>query len=166
MSLDKTGKHNAGLLFLLRAASRRYVMGLTSLLPLSSMRVGVLRLCGVKIGSRCYVGFGVRIDTNYPELIVIGDDVTISHECMLITHTQSPASPLLAKIYNQVEPIQIKQGAWVGARTIILPGAIIERDCLIGAGSTVHGTTKEGTVWAGNPIRMKRQLDICDTRTE
>ena len=112
------------------------------------------------------MGFGVRIDTNFPELIVIEDNVTISHECMLITHTQSPASSLLSKIYNEVKPIQIKQGAWVGARTIILPGAIIEKDCLIGAGSTVHGATKEGTVWAGNPIRMKRQLDILDTRVE
>ena len=166
MSLENKVKASIGLLFLLRAASRRYIMGLTSLLPLSCMRVGILRLCGVKIGSRCYVGFGVRIDTNYPELIVIEDDVTISHECMLITHTQSPASSLLSKIYNQAKPIQIKQGAWVGARTIILPGAIIEKDCLIGAGSTVHGTTKERTVWAGNPIRMKRQLDICDTRAE
>ena len=152
--------------FLLKAAARRYVMGLTSLLPLSSMRVAVLRLCGVKIGAGCYVGFGVRADTNYPELIRIEDDVTISHECMLITHTQSPTSSRLAQIYNQVKPIEIKQGAWLGARTLVLPGSVIEKDCLIGAGSTVGGVTKAGTVWAGNPVAMKKRLDIFGSEAE
>ena len=159
-------KARVGWLFLFKAAARRYFMGLTSLLPLSSMRVAVLRLCGVKIGTGCYVGFGVLADTNYPELIRIEDDVTISHECMLITHTQSPASSRLGHIYNQVKPIEIKQGAWLGARTIVLPGSVIERDCLIGAGSTVVGVTKAGTVWAGNPVSMKRRLGILGSEAE
>jgi len=152
-----------GFFFLVRAAARRYTMWLTDILPFSSLRIIVLRLCGAKIGHRCYVGFGVKVDTNYPELILIEDDVTISHECMLITHTQSPVSSPLSRRYNQVKPIQIKRGAWIGARSLVLPGAIIEKDCLIGAGSTVCGITAAGTVWAGNPISQKKFVDLgCD----
>ena len=88
-------------MFLIKAAFRRYfqIIGM-SILPLSVMRVWILRLIGVKIGHGCYVGFNVEVDTNYPELLAKGDNVTISHRVSFITHTATLANSKLSSVYN------------------------------------------------------------------
>ena len=81
-------------IFFLGAACRRYLLAFgMNVFPLSSMRAWLLSACGVKIGKDCYIGFGVFVDTNYPQLITIGSHVTISHHCALLTHSQSPILP-------------------------------------------------------------------------
>lgn len=147
--------------FLAAAALRRYAMLIgMNILPLSIMRVWLLRLCGVTIGADCYVGFGVMVDTNYPNLIKIGNHVTISHGCTLVTHTQSPvSSSALKKTINDVREIVIHDGSWLGLNVILLPGAIVRTNCLIGAGSVVPALeTKANSLYAGNPARFKKYI--------
>ena len=147
--------------FLAAAALRRYVMLIgMNILPLSIMRVWLLRLCGVTVGADCYVGFGVMVDTNYPNLIKIGNHVTISHGCTLVTHTQSPVSySALKKTINDVREIVIHDGSWLGLNVILLPGAIVRTNCLIGAGSVVPALeTKANSLYAGNPARFKKYI--------
>ena len=147
--------------FLFAAAVRRYCLlfGM-HVLPLSIMRVWLLRLCGVSIGEDCYIGFGVMVDTNYPQLIEIKDHVTISHGCVFITHSQTPVrTSLLKKKINHVRGITIDSGAWIGIKTIILPGAYIPVNCLIGAGSVVPAIEMQpDSLYAGNPCRFKRHI--------
>ena len=126
--------------------------------PFSVIRIFLLRACGVTIGRGCYIGFNVSCDTNYPELISIGDRVTISHNCMLISHTGTPAKGFLANLYRQSGSIKIGNGAWVGAQSIVLPGVSIGEDCLIGAGSVVSTSTDPRSLWAGNPCRRIKSL--------
>ena len=153
--------------FLFAAAARRYCLlfGM-NLLPLSVMRVWLLRLCGVGIGEDCYIGFGVMVDTNYPQLIKIKDHVTISHGCVLITHSQTPVrSSLLKEKINHVREIIIDNGAWIGIKTIVLPGAYIPVNCLIGAGSVVPAIEMQpNSVYAGNPCRFKRNIISDESR--
>jgi len=147
--------------FLAAAAVRRYILLIgMNILPLSIMRVWLLRLCGVTIGADCYVGFGVMVDTNYPNLIKIGNHVTISHGCTFVTHTQSPVScSALKKTINDVCEIVIYDGAWLGLNVILLPGAIVRTNCLIGAGSVVPALeTKANSLYAGNPARFKKYI--------
>ena len=147
--------------FLAAAALRRYAMLIgMNILPLSTMRVWLLRLCGVTIGTDCYVGFGVMVDTNYPNLIKIGNHVTVSHGCTFITHTQSPVhfSPLKDAV-NDVREIVIHDGSWIGLKVILLPGVTIRTNCLIGAGSVVPALeTKPNSLYAGNPARFKKYI--------
>jgi len=144
---------------LLIAAFRRYVLAFgMAAIPFSGARVVLLRLCGVKIGRGCYVGFHVICDTNFAEKITIGDNVTISHGTQIYTHTMTPARSHLASLYRTVKPVHIGEGAWVGANCIILPGACIGRDCLIGAGSVVAKNTEPCSVYAGNPCRKIKSL--------
>ena len=148
---------------LVAAGVRRYLLSFgMSVLPCSGMRVQLLRLCGVSIGKGCYVGFNVMPDTNYPYMINIGNDVTISHGCSLITHTQTPASAAkLSTYFNKVDKIQIHDGAWIGMHSVILPGADIQQDCMIGAGSVVPSmTTLPNSVYAGNPIKFKKHIGL------
>ena len=141
--------------FLVKAAFNRYFMAIgMSIIPFSSMRVLILRWCGVKVGKSCYVGFGVAFDTNYPVLISIGDSVTISHSCCLISHTKSPTGSWLSEIYNSSAPVTIESGAWLGAHSIVLPGVTIAADCFVAAGSVVTKSTSPRSLWAGNPCRL------------
>jgi acetyltransferase-like isoleucine patch superfamily enzyme len=152
---------------LINCALRRYALMFgMSLLPLSSARAWLLRICGVKVGKGCYIGFNVIADTNYPSLIIIGDHVTISHNCSLIAHTQTPVKQsFLSTIYNSVKPITIEEGAWIGMNVTLLPGAYIKQNCFIAAGSVVPSmTTSSFSVYAGNPLKLIKYLPHKEAR--
>ena len=79
---------------------RRFVcVKLANLCPFTSGRILLYRLMGVRIGRDVYIGFDVEIETNFPELVSIGDHVMISHRCIITAHMASPANTPLKKIY-------------------------------------------------------------------
>jgi acetyltransferase-like isoleucine patch superfamily enzyme len=149
--------------FLLKAALRRYLIIIffrLGLAPTSFMRVIVLRMIGAKVGRGCYVGFDISLDTNYPELISIGDNVTISHSCTMLSHTASPVTSKLSAYYSSVDPIVISNGAWIGANVILLPGTEVGADTFVAAGSVVHGKLDPASLYAGNPAILKKRLAL------
>jgi acetyltransferase-like isoleucine patch superfamily enzyme len=147
------------------AAIRRYLMAFGMfLIPFSAMRAILLRFCGVKVGCGCYIGFNVICDTNFAELITIGDHVTISHNTLIFAHTATPAKSHLATVYNRVAPVRIDDGAWIGANCTILPGVTIGRDCMVGAGSVVAKDTDDLCLYAGNPCRKIKELPPIENK--
>ena len=67
----------------------------------------------------------------------------------MITHTASPVKSFLSNKYSLSKNILVKDGAWIGAGAIILPGTIIEENCFIGAGSVVSGNTESYSLFGG-----------------
>ena len=149
------------MVLLIKAAIRRYLiivffkMGLA---PFSFLRVWILRIIGVTVGRGCYIGFDINVDTNYPGLISIGDNVTISHSATILCHTATPAQSKLSTRYSSVEPVVIAEGAWIGAHSLILPGATVGSNTLVAAGSVVLGRLDSSSLYAGNPAQLKRRL--------
>lgn len=142
-----------------KAFLRRYALMIgMAVIPFSSLRVQLIRLCGIKIGKGCYLGFHVRFDTNYPEKISIGDHVTISHNVSIYTHTATPANSLLGCAYRKIRPVLVQDGAWLGANSLLLPGAVVAKDCFIGAGAVLAGQTEPRAIYWGNPARKIRDL--------
>ena len=147
------------------AAIRRYLMAFGMFfIPFSGMRAMLLRLCGVKVGGGCYIGFNVICDTNFAEQITIGNHVTISHNTLIFAHTATPAKSHLATVYNRVAPVRIDDGAWIGANCTILPGVTIGRDCMVGAGSVVAKDTDDLCLYAGNPCRKIKELPPIENK--
>jgi acetyltransferase-like isoleucine patch superfamily enzyme len=147
---------------LLVAAMRRYALAIgMGIIPFSCMRVALLRSCGVKVGRGCYVGFNVMCDTNFSEMISIGNNVTISHGTQIYAHTITPAKSRLARLYHSAKPVTIDDGAWIGAGCLILPGITVGEDCMIGAGSVVSKNTNPRSVYAGNPCQKIKSLSLA-----
>ncbi len=58
------------------------------------------------------------------------------------------------------KPITIKEGAFIGAHCIILKGLTIGRHSIIGAGSVVTKNVPDNEIWAGNPARFIRKVQV------
>ena len=59
----------------------------------------------------------------------------------------------------------VRRGAKIGANATLLPGVVIGRDALVGAGSVVVHDVPDGAVVVGNPARIVRQVtDIEEYR--
>jgi acetyltransferase-like isoleucine patch superfamily enzyme len=122
--------------------------------------------CGFYSGVRleCWPGAVIRIGSgtylNRNTEIVAAQSVTIGHHCMvardvIIMDTdqhQLPDSELL------VQPAEIGNWVWIGARPIILKGVKIGNGAIIGAGSVVTKDVASSTVVAGVPARVVRRV--------
>ena len=62
--------------------------------------------------------------------------------------------PLIDQGYYPDEPVTLKNGCWIGANAIILPGVTIGRNAVVGAGSIVTKSVPDGVLVAGNPARF------------
>lgn len=103
----------------------------------------------VEIGRFCTI-VGAIIRTN--GRVVIGDHAFIAHEVVIAD------SPFATPPRGQPEPptpgVRIESGAWIGARALILGGAKVGHDALIGAGAVVDCEVPPGATFVGNPGRV------------
>jgi acetyltransferase-like isoleucine patch superfamily enzyme/SAM-dependent methyltransferase len=123
------------------------------------------------IGNNVFIGGSTVIDC--ADTIIIEDDVLISYQCLLSDSDNHSLSYTTRKNdlsawrqgkhdWSTVEsaPIRICQGAWLGARVIILKGVTVGQGAIIGAGSVVTHDIPAWCVAAGNPARVIRKVPI------
>jgi len=65
---------------------------------------------------------------------------------------------------NTAAPIDVEDGVWIGARATILPGVVIGRSTVIGAGALVVKSCEADSVYFGSPARKIRSLAQIPTR--
>jgi acetyltransferase-like isoleucine patch superfamily enzyme len=112
----------------------------------------------VSIGDRCLIGRGSGIVGHLS--IEIGNDVWTGHHVYITDQNHGFEDPDLP-ISQQVQPerpVRIGDGSWIGHGSVILPGARIGRNVVIGANSVVSGTIPDHSVAVGAPARVIRQL--------
>jgi maltose O-acetyltransferase len=112
----------------------------------------------ILIGDRVFINRGGVFDPGSAE-IVIGDDVVIGVGVVLAaaSHEIGPASRRAHGL--TASPIRVGDGAWLGARVVILGGVSIGAGGVIGAGSVVTRDTEPDAVYVGVPARLARRLD-------
>ena len=57
-----------------------------------------------------------------------------------------------------MQPVRLRDDAWVGVGAVILKGVEIGRGAVVAAGSVVASDVPEGTVVAGNPARVVKMI--------
>jgi acetyltransferase-like isoleucine patch superfamily enzyme len=115
------------------------------------------RLRGVKIHSvrNVYIAPMVLIDSLFPELVTIEEDVYLTRGVKVIAHF-NPTNAL-KKILETDEvrgPITFRKGAFVGVGSIILPDVTVGTCAVVGAGSVVTRDVPDYAFVAGNPARI------------
>ena len=111
----------------------------------------------ISIGARVVVNRRCYLDGRGG--LAIGDDVSISPECYIITLTHDVNDPCFIAV---AKPVAIHSRVWIGARAIVLPGVTLGEGCVVGAGAVVTKDVQPYSVVAGNPAREigKRSKDL------
>jgi putative colanic acid biosynthesis acetyltransferase WcaF len=138
----------------------------TSSNPSSKLKVLLLRLFGARIGhgvvlkpainvkypwnleigDHSWIGEAVWLDSLAP--ITIGSNVCVSQGVFLCTGNHDWGDPSFGLI---IQPIKIEDGAWVGARAMILPGVTVGFHSIVSAGAVISKNTDPYLIYSGNP---------------
>jgi maltose O-acetyltransferase len=107
----------------------------------SGLSIGV----GSAVGSGClFVGVGA---------VSIGRSTFIGPRTMIFTshHGNDPDGSVTHA--PEPRPVHIGDDVWIGGGTVLVPGAVVEDNCIVGAGSVVAGRCEADGVYAGAPAR-------------
>jgi acetyltransferase-like isoleucine patch superfamily enzyme len=117
----------------------------------NEIRIFFCKQMGVNVGKDVFIGKYCIIDDTFPELITIEDSVNISFGVTIVAHDASK---------DAVGGVLIKKGAYLGTRSVILPGVIIGEKAVIGAGAVVTSDVQPKTKVAGVPARIIEKNEI------
>jgi len=143
---------------------------------LSGLKCFVLRSFGAKIGRGVVIKPQARITFPWKltlgnhvwlgeeswllnlEHIVIGDHVCVSQRAFLCTGNHNYKSAAFDLI---VKPIQIDEGAWIGANAFVGPGVGVGTHAVLTAGSVATDDLQPFGIYRGNPAELARKRVIA-----
>jgi acetyltransferase-like isoleucine patch superfamily enzyme len=92
--------------------------------------------------------------------IVIGRRCAIAANCTFapVNHAISDRSvPIIAQGFMPSRGgIRLEDDVWIGANVVVLDGAVLQRGCVVGAGSVVRGEIPPYAICVGAPARVIR----------
>lgn len=109
----------------------------------------------VKVGDRVTVKCGVQLWDG----VTLGDDVFVGPN---VTFTNDPF-PRSRKPPAQFSRTTVERHASIGANATILPGIVIGRNAMVGAGAVVLRNVPNHAIVAGNPARIVGYVDARET---
>jgi acetyltransferase-like isoleucine patch superfamily enzyme len=111
----------------------------------------------LKIGDYSFLNDGVNLCATGS--IVIGHHAKIGDMTFIYDTDFHQISPDLP---TRHAPVFIGGNVWIGANSMVLPGAMIGDHTVIAAGSIVTGEIPPKSLAAGSPARVLRKLEIPD----
>jgi acetyltransferase-like isoleucine patch superfamily enzyme len=109
-----------------------------------------------RLGDRVVVGFFTALGK-----IAIGSDVLIGGYVLFTSGRKQhafddPAQLITRQMGGVKEQLRIGDDVWIGSKAIVM--ADVGTRCVVGAGSVVTRPVTDGTVVAGNPARLLREI--------
>lgn len=144
-------------------------------IPLSSIKVKVLRLFGASIGQKVRIKPGVRV--KFPWRLSVGDnawigeqvwidnlapvaiahDVCISQGAYLCTGNHDWSSETFDL---RLGPIKIEHSAWIGAKAVVGPDVTVEAGAVLTINSVASRTLAAWMIHTGNPAQPIKKRAI------
>lgn len=123
--------------------------------------------CGTNIGALSHIGSNVTIgkDCRIQGSVYIADGCTIGDEVFIgpnatLTNDRYPPSGGIWK------PVIVQNKVVIGANSTIVAGAVLNAECIVGAGSVVTSDVPAREVWAGNPARFMMTLSEYNAKRD
>ncbi len=146
----------------------------------SSMRVQLLRSFGARVGGGVVIKPGVQV--KYPWHLELGDHcwigehvwidnlttVRIGANCCasqgayFCTGNHDWSEPRFGLL---IAPIQMCEGSWAGAKSVLTPGSVLGSYAIAAAGSVITGSVPDFQIYAGNPARFVKMRTIRPAET-
>lgn len=145
--------------------------------PISSLKVGILRLFGAKIGKSVNIKPGVNI--KYPWNLSIGDyawigekvwidnlapvrigpNACISQGAMLLTGNHNYKKVSFDLMLGEID---IAAGAWIGAQSVVCPGITCHSHSILSVGSVATADLEAYSIYQGVPAQKVRERNVAD----
>jgi maltose O-acetyltransferase len=121
------------------------------LAPGSSIHMGLrlTTLGGVTIGPGTTIDQLVKLDGRGG--VTIGRSVSIAPEVCLLTADHDPMSP---SFEGRTAPVVIEDYAWLGTRSMVLPGVTVGTGAVVAAGAVVTRDVPAYAIVGGVPARV------------
>ena len=132
----------------------------------AEVRPGAYASCcsNIELGNRVIIRPGTMLFAGYPEgpgKITIEDDVMLGSGVHIYVGNHrydEKSKPIIDQGHYSAEPVTLKKGSWIGAKSIILPGVTIGENAVIGAGSGVTKSIPSYSLAGGNPAKVIRDI--------
>lgn len=110
--------------------------------------IAIIKMGGVKIKGKAFIGANVTFDGIHPELITIGTGACITQGTCILSHFYSVTDNTF-----YLAEVNIGNNVFIGMNTLIVQAVSIGDNAVIGAGSIVTCNIPPNEVWAGNPAK-------------
>jgi len=112
----------------------------------------------VEIGDRTLIGRGSHVVGHFS--IRIGDDIQTGPYVYITdqNHVYEDPDVPVGRQWPVERAVEIGSGSWLGTGVVVLPGAKIGRNAVIGAGSVVTGEVPDHSVAVGVPARVVKKF--------
>ena len=146
----------------------------SSLLPVSSLKVFLLRLFGAKIGKgviikpnvnikypwmlsidkHCWIGEAVWIDNL--DQVTIGNNVCISQGALLLCGNHNYKK---SKFDLMIGSIILEDGVWIGAKSIVTQNVTCKTHSVLAVQSVCSSDLEANSIYKGNPaVKIKDRI--------
>lgn len=109
------------------------------------------------VGNHCWIGENVWIDNL--DQVTLENHVCISQGAFLICGNHNYKTPGFELM---IAPIVLKEGSWVGAKSTVGPGVIMETHSVLALGSVASTTLEAYGIYRGNPALKIKERRIKD----
>ncbi len=139
--------------------------------PFSGIKISLLKMFGAKIGTG--VTIKPHVSIKYPWRLIVADNVWIGESVWIDNLDNvniesnvciSQGAFLLCGNHDYskssfdlvIKPITLKEGCWIGAKSIVCPGVIVGSHALLTVGSIATQNLDDYSIYQGNPaVKVK-----------
>ncbi len=115
----------------------------------------------ITIGEGCFLNRGVMLAAQ--QGIEIGDHTMFANGCFVgdASHNyEDPDLPITWQGFSSKGPVKIGSNCWFGIGVVVTSGVSVGERCVVGANSVVTRDLPPGTIAAGSPAKVIREIEF------
>ena len=115
----------------------------------------------IRIGQGVFLNQGVMVAA--VDLVEIGDHCMAANGCMITDGNHrfdDPTKPVTWQGFDSKGPTRLGDNVWLGANVVVTSGVTIGDRCVVGSNSVVTRDLPPGTIAAGSPATVIREIEF------